>query len=166
MGLCLLYNSLIENCTWDLTSLPSGRKAVTGKWVYKVKQNQDGSISRFKSRYVARGFSQIHGIDYEETHSPVVRFTGVRTLLALAAQGGIKCHHLDVKTAFLYGKLEEDIYLVPPQGFEQYDASGNLMYCKLNKAIYGLKQASRSWNLTLCEPERDTCLTRMNHVYM
>ena len=139
--------SLMENETWDLVKLPPGRKPVGCKWVFKVKHKESGEVERFKCRLVAKGYSQSYGIDYEETFSPVVRFNSIRTLLAWAVQHGMIIHQMDVVTAFLNGKLEEEIYMEQPEG---YSKSRDLV-CQLRKSIYGLKQSPRCWNKELQE---------------
>ena len=133
-------DALAKNGTWTLVELPSGRKAVKSKWVFKHKA--DG---RFRARLVAKGFTQIFGIDYDETFSPVARFESLRLLLALAALEDWEIHQMDVKSAFLNGLLDEEIYMEQPQGFVDPDHPNKV--CLLHKAIYGLKQASRAWNL-------------------
>lgn len=134
--------SLLKNRTWSLVDLPSGKKVIDNRWVFKIKTNTDGSVDRYKARLVIRGFTQEHGVDYSETFSPVVKFTSIRTILAIAAQRKLKLKQFDVKTAFLYGDLEEDVYMTQPIGYN--DGSGKV--CKLIKSLYGLKQASRCWN--------------------
>lgn len=104
----------------------------------------NGSMTTYKARLVAKGFSQIQGIDYDETFSPVAMFKSIRIMLAVAAFYDYEIWQLDVKTAFLNGKLDEDVYMVQPQGFE--DSKNSSKVCRLQRAIYGLKQASRSWN--------------------
>lgn len=136
------HNSLMKNETWKLVKLPEGKKAIDNRWVYKIKHNPKGEIDRFKARLVIRGFTQEYGIDYNETFSPVVKFTSIRTILAIAAARNLKLKQFDVKTAFLYGTLNEEIYMCQPKGFN--DESGRV--CKLIKSLYGLKQASRCWN--------------------
>ena len=138
------YQSFIDNDTWDLVELPEGRSAVGCKWVFKVKYNGEGKVERFKSRLVAKGCSQRYGIDFEETFSPVVRFTSIRTLLALAVHKDMIVHQMDVVTAFLNGKLDEEIYMQQPEGY-QISGKENLV-CRLKKSLYGLKQALRCWN--------------------
>lgn len=137
------YDSLIKNQTWILVEKPKHQKLIDNKWVFKVKRHPDGTIERYKARVVARGFTQEHGIDYEETFSPVVRFTSIRTMLAIAAQNRFKVKQFDVATAFLYGELKEDVFMKQPIGFD--DNSGRV--CKLHKSLYGLKQSSRCWNM-------------------
>lgn len=136
------YNSLVKNNTWDLVSLPKGRKAVSSKWVFKIKRRTDGTVERFKSRLVARGYTQKAGIDFHETFSPVARLDSIRLILSTAAKEDLELFHFDVATAFLNGILEEEIYMTQPEGFEK----NKKLVCRLNKSIYGLKQASRAWN--------------------
>lgn len=143
------YQSLIENDTWKLMELPSGRKTVGCKWVFRTKHGSDGRVERFKARLVARGFTQQYGIDYEETFSPVVRFTSVRALLAHGLQHGMTIHQMDVVTAFLNGNLDEDIFMQQPDGYVQ--TGQEHLVCKLNKSLYGLKQSPRCWNAVFHE---------------
>jgi len=111
--------SLKQNNTWKLTDLPAGRKPINCKWIYKIKQNAEGTIQRYKARLVAKGFSQIHGLDYDETFAPVAKFDSIRMILAIAAMEKLYIHQMDVKTAFLHGELEEDIYMTQPEGFTE-----------------------------------------------
>ena len=133
-------DALSKNGTWELVDLPPSRKAVKSKWVFKLKA--DG---RFRARLVAKGFTQVPGIDFDETFSPVARFESLRLLLALAALEDWEIHQMDVKSAFLNGVLDEEIYMEQPQGF--IVTGQETKVCRLKKAIYGLKQASRAWNL-------------------
>ncbi|GFV13707.1 retrovirus-related Pol polyprotein from transposon TNT 1-94 [Trichonephila clavipes] len=114
--------SLSSNNTWVFANLPSDRKAIGNRWVFKVKQNADGAVQRFKARLVAKGFSQKFGVDFSETFRPVVRWDTIRTILSIAATRKLKLDQFDVKTAFLYGDLSEDIYMAQPEGFS--DSSG------------------------------------------
>ena len=137
------YNSLHANGTWELTPLPPSRKAVGSKWVFKTKRDATGEIVRHKARLVARGFSQVHGVDFNETFAPVAKFTTIRCIVALGASLDLEMHQMDVKTAFLNGNLEEEIYMEQPKGFVQ--RGHEHLVCKLTKSLYGLKQASRAW---------------------
>ena len=133
-------DALAKNRTWTLVDLLPGRKAIKFKWVFK--QKADGC---FRARLVAKGFTQIQGIDYDETFSPVARFESLRLLLALAVLEDWEIHQMDVKSAFLNGLLDEEIYMEQPEGFVVPGQEGKV--CLLAKAIYSLKQASCAWNV-------------------
>ncbi|KAJ9552448.1 hypothetical protein OSB04_016493 [Centaurea solstitialis] len=137
--------SMYDNQVWELTDLPQHCRAVGRKWVFKKKTDMDGNVHTFKARLVAKGFTQTHGIDYDETFSPVAMLKSIRILMAISAYFNYEIWQMDVKTAFLNGKLTEDVYMEQPEGFE--DPKNPNKVCKLLKSIYGLKQASRSWNL-------------------
>ncbi|KAG8503242.1 hypothetical protein CXB51_001188 [Gossypium anomalum] len=138
-------DSMYENQVWTLVDPPEGVKPVGCKWVFKKKTDMDGNVQTYKGRLVAKGFRQIHGVDYDETFSPVAMFKPIKILLAIAAFYNYEIWQMDVKTAFLNGKLEEDVYMTQPEGFVNPKDAGKI--CKLQRSIYGLKQASRSWNL-------------------
>ncbi len=138
--------SLYENDVWDIVPKPKGQKIVDGKWILSLKKLASGKIDRFKARYVARGFTQVEGKDYNGTYSPVLGISSLRILLSLAAQHSWILEQMDVKTAFLYGELEEEIYLNQPPGF--IDPGKEDYVCKLKKSIYALKQAGKVWNTT------------------
>ena len=125
--------SLDANKTWDLVSLPKGKNVIGYKWVYKVKHNSDGCISRYKARLVAKGYAQTYGVDYEETFSPVAKMAIVCTIIVVAASKGWVLHQMDVKYAFLHGELQEEVYMEQPQGFEDVRHRGYA--CKLKKAL-------------------------------
>jgi hypothetical protein len=135
--------SLLENGTWELVERPEGVKPIPMKWVYKVKQDAQGNVERYKSRLVAKGFLQKQGVDFEEVYAPMSKHTTLRAVLAIVAQQDLELHQLDVKTAFLDGELEEKIYMQQPQGYEQ---GGPNTVCRLLKALYGLRQAPRAWH--------------------
>lgn len=136
------FNALIKNKTWILVNLPSGKQAIDNRWIYKIKMKSNGEVERYKARLVIRGFTQRYGVNYFETFSPVVKFTSIRAILAIAASKGMQIKQFDVKTAFLNSDLEEEVFMRQPKGYE--DNSGRV--CKLQKSLYGLKQASRCWN--------------------
>src|SRR6266699_1755735 len=137
--------SMNENQVWTLVDLPNDRKAVENKWIFKRKTDADGNVTIYKARLVAKGFRQIQGVDYDETLSPVAMLKSVRILLAIAAHYDYEIWQMDVKTAFLNGDIEEELYMMQPKGF--VDPKDADKVCKLQRSIYGLKQASRSWNL-------------------
>ncbi|GKV24632.1 hypothetical protein SLEP1_g34217 [Rubroshorea leprosula] len=135
--------SLHKNKTWDLVQLPEGRKAIGCRWIYKLKKDSKGNIERYKARLVIKGYAQKPGIDFDEVFSPVVRMTTIRVVLALAASLDLELEQLDVKTAFLHGDLNEEIYMTQPEGF--VEENNRSLVCRLNKSLYGLKQAPRCW---------------------
>lgn len=147
------FQSLLRNGTWVLVIKPKGKKinVVKSKWVFKTKRDQHGNIIKYKARLVAKGFMQIQGIDYFQTYSGVVRFLSIRVILVIVVYEDLELESMDVDTAFLNATLDEDIYLEQPQGFRQWGPNGEELVCKLKKAIYGLKQASRNWFLTINE---------------
>ena len=138
--------SLLENGTWVLEKCPPGVKPVAVKWVFKVKRDAHGGIERYKARLCAKGFTQKYGIDYNEVFAPVSKQVTVRTLLSVVCDQGMHLHQMDIKTAFLNGDLEEDIYMQQPPGYEE---GGPGIVCHLRKSLYGLKQAPRAWHLKL-----------------
>jgi transposase InsO family protein len=115
------YQSIIKNDVWEIIPRPKSKDVVSSKWLFKIKHVVDGSIEKYKARFVARGLSKNEGIDYEETFSPVARYTSIRTIIALAAKMKWKLHQMDVKTVFLNGVIEEEVYIEQPQGFEVED---------------------------------------------
>ncbi|KAA0041382.1 Retrovirus-related Pol polyprotein from transposon TNT 1-94 [Cucumis melo var. makuwa] len=136
--------SMIEkNKTWILVDRPQDRKVIGVKWVFRTKLNADGSINKHKARLVVKGYAQIFGVDYSDTFAPVARMDTIRLLFAIAAQKGWKLYQLDVKSAFLNGVLQEEIYVEQPEGCEK-QGERNKVYL-LKKALYGLKQAPRAW---------------------
>jgi hypothetical protein len=132
-------NSIKKNQTWELVNLSDKKKKIDVKWVYKVKLNPDGQVSKHKVRLVARGFLHKHGIDYNEVFSPIARIESVGLMIAITCKSEWSLYHLDVMSAFLNGPLEELVFVSQPPGFE-IAGKENMVY-KLHKALYGLKQA-------------------------
>lgn len=152
--------SMQENNVWDYVYLPVGANVVKCKWIFKLKYNKNGEVERYKARLCAKGFSQIEGIDYNETFAPVMKYKSLRIILALATEFDYEIKQMDVKTAFLNAKLDELVYMEQPEGYqvnqvtvpinkqkEQLNGElTNKIVCKLNKSLYGLKQAPYMWN--------------------
>jgi hypothetical protein len=136
------YRSLMENDTWDLVSLPKGRKIAILKWVYKTNYASDGSVERHKARLVAKGFSQVEGIDYNEIFSPIEKMNSIHLVLSLTTSHKWEVHQMDVKSTFLNRDLQEEIYMEQPHGYVQNDYR---LVCHLKTSLYGLKQALGAW---------------------
>jgi Reverse transcriptase (RNA-dependent DNA polymerase)/gag-polypeptide of LTR copia-type/Integrase core domain len=161
----LEYNAIVDADTWDLVDKPKHCRTVGCKWVFKIKENSDGSISRYKARLVAKGYTQQEGIDYYETFAPVAKFQSIRGLLAIGAHHDYEIHQMDVVSAFLNGDIDAEVYMEQPEG---YITKGNEeKVCKLKKCLYGLKQASKAWyekidatlkQLNFSSLDADTCI--------
>jgi len=136
------YDALMQNNTWTLTTLPSTANVVGCKWVFKKKYNVDGSLQWYKARLVAKGFHQREGYDFTDTFSPVIKPTIIRLVLTIALSSSWPIHQIDINNAFLHDDLNFLVYMHQPPGFSSTDSS---LVCRLNKAIYGLKQAPQSW---------------------
>ena len=143
-GMKFEMQSMYDNQVWNLVDPPEGSKVISCKWVHKIKHDMT-----FKSLLIAKGFKQTHGIDYDETFSPVVMLKSIRILLAITAYYDYEIWKMDVKTTFLNGNLLEDVYMTQPEGFVDFKYPNRV--CKLQRSIYGLKQTSRSWNLRFDE---------------
>lgn len=163
-------DALIENETYEITKLPQNRSVVGGRWVYTVKLGPNDE-EKHKARYVAKGYSQIPNIDYNETFSPTARITSIRTLMQIAVQNNMIVHQMDVKTAYLNAPIDCEIYIDQPEGYEVYGKNGEKLVCKLNKSLYGLKQSGRNWNNLLhvylvskgfSQSEADPCVYTMS----
>ncbi|KAI3505809.1 hypothetical protein L1887_28094 [Cichorium endivia] len=150
--------SMYDNQVWNLVDQTPGLKTVGCKWFFKKKTDMDGKVHTYKARLVAKGYTQTQGINYEETFSPVAMIKSIRILFAIAAFYDYEIWQMDVKTAFLNGKLSEDVYMTQPEGFIQSKYPNRV--CKLVKSIYGLKQASRSWNLCFDEKIKEFGFSR------
>jgi hypothetical protein len=137
------FGALLRNQTWHLVPPKSGANVINCKWVYNIKRKSNGSIDRCKARLVAKGFKQRYGIDYEDTFSPVVKAATIWIVLSIAVSRGWSLRQLDVQNVFLYGVLEEEVYMRQTPGYE--DTQHPNYICRLDKAIYGLKQAPHAW---------------------
>ena len=136
--------SLEKNGAWDLVKLPKDKKPVRYKWIFKRKEGISPSEpARYKARLVAKGYSQILGIDFNDVFSPVVKHSSIRMLRSIVTMHDYDLEQLDVKTAFLHGELDENIYMDQPEGF--LIPGKEHLVCKLKKSLYGLKQSSRQW---------------------
>jgi hypothetical protein len=136
-------DALHSNNTWTLVPRPLDANVIGSKWVFRTKLNEDGNIDRFKGCLVAKGYTQIHGLDFGETFSPVVKAPTIRVILSLAVHFKWPLKQLDVKNAFLHGTLNERVYMEQPPGFEHPHLKNHV--CQLHKSLYGLKQAPRAW---------------------
>ena len=134
-------DSLQSNKTWKLVDLPTGCKTIGCKWVLKRKLKADGSVEKYKARLVAKGFRQKENIDFFDTYSPITRITSIHVLFAIAAIHDFIIHQMDVKTTFLNGDLEKEIYMDQPEGFVVPRQEHKV--CKLERSLYGLKQTPK-----------------------
>ena len=141
------YDNLMGYHTWELVEKPPNTNIVGSRWTYRIKRDNLGLTNDLKSRLVAQGFSQIPGLDFNETYSPTIRFTSIRLILTLACRYNLELRHIDVKGAYLNGILEDDVYMKQPEGF--VEKGKEHLVCKLKKGIYGLKQSGRVWHETL-----------------
>jgi hypothetical protein len=135
-------DSILKNDVWTMVPRPHGKSVVTSKWLYKINHAVDGSIEKYKARFVVSGFSHKEGIDYDEIFAPVARYTSIRIIISLAVVFGWKLHQMDVKTAFPNGEVEKEVYIEQPEGFMIHDKISHV--CKLKKSLYGLKQVLRA----------------------
>ncbi|KAL0414099.1 UNVERIFIED_CONTAM: Retrovirus-related Pol polyprotein from transposon RE1 [Sesamum radiatum] len=134
--------ALERNHTWEITQLPPGKRAIGWKWVFPLKLKTEGTVDRYKVRLVAKGYTQVEGVDYVESFSPVAKPVTVRLLLVVAGARNWEIHQLDVNNAFLHGCFDEEIFITPLEGYSVTPGS----VCCLTRSLYGLKQASRQWN--------------------
>ena len=131
------YDSIMKKQVWEVVSRPQGKKVVGSRWIYKVKHAANRSVEKYKARFMAKGFSQKEGIDYEETFAPIARYSSIWTIISLAAEMGWHVHQMDVKTAFLNGVIEEEVYIEQPEGFDVENRETHV--CRLHRALYGIK---------------------------
>ena len=154
---------LIRRSTWKIVPKPEGANIVGSKWVFRLKKDANGNITSHRARLVAQGFTQVHGIDFDDTFAPIARMVSIRTVLALAARSDWEIHQVDVKSAYLYGELNNDevIYMKPPPGEIKICKDGYIL--RLLKALYGLKQSGHRWYQVLCNILTELGLTRSEH---
>ena len=129
--------SILQNHMWELVDLPPGSKPLRCKWIFKKKMKADGSIDKYKARLVIKGYKQKEGLDYFDTYSPVTRISSILMLIAITAIHNLKIHQIDVKTTFLNGDLDEEIYMEQPEGFIVPGQEKKV--CRIVKYLYGLK---------------------------
>jgi hypothetical protein len=141
------FASLMGFQTWRLVPRPEKRKIIKSKWVFKIKRRPDRSIQKLKARLVAMGYSQVHGLDYDEVFSPTLRLETLRLICSLLAIRRWKGRQVDFKTAFLNGHLDKPVFMEQPPGFE--DPLHPDWVCEVNRSLYGLKQSPRQWNIEL-----------------
>jgi hypothetical protein len=132
-----------KNDTWELVPSPRNENVIGTKWVFRNKLNEDGQVTNNKARLVCKGYAQVEDIDFEETFSPVSKMEAIILILAYACSKNIKVYHMDVKSTFLNGYLEEEVYIEQPKGFLL--SKIEIYFCRLKKALYGLKQAPVAW---------------------
>ncbi|KAK0575613.1 hypothetical protein LWI29_003738 [Acer saccharum] len=151
-------NQFERNEVWTLVPRPKTTNVIGTKWIFRNKSDEDGNIVRNKARLVTQGYSQIEGIDFEETFAPVARLESIRLLLSIFCVHKFKLHQMDVKSAFLNGFLQEEVFVEQPKGF--MDAHHPNHVYRLKKALYGLKQAPRAWYERLTQFLVDNNYTR------
>jgi len=152
-----------EMCTWkdmdvyDVVPCPKGRKVIGSKWVFHIKQGPDGSILKHKARIVTQGFTQVEGVDFDQTFAPVAQFSSLCPVFALATEHDLKVHQMDVKAAYLNANLKEEIYMEVPPGFDIPE--GHVL--KLKKGIYSTRQGSHVWYIDFSGTLSELGYTRM-----
>eukprot|EP00253_Pinus_taeda_P034522 PITA_34522 len=143
------YNSIMMNDVWEVVPRPKNKSVVGSQWIYKIKYATDDNIEKYKERFVANGYAQKKGIDYEETFALVARYTSIKSVISLAMQMRWKIHQMDVKTTFMNGVIKEEVYIEQLEGFETHEKNSHV--CRLKKALYGFKQAPRAWIIQDCK---------------
>eukprot|EP00253_Pinus_taeda_P032150 PITA_32150 len=143
------YNSIMTNDVWEVVPKPEDRSVVGSRWIYKIKYAADGNIEKYKAKFVAKGYPQKEGIDYEDTFTLVARYNSIRFIISLATQMGWEIHKMDVKTTFLNRVIEEEVYIEQLEGFETHEKRTHV--CRLKKSLYGLKKAPRAWLIQDCK---------------
>ena len=137
------YSSIMTNDVWEVVPRPEDISIVGIRWIYKIKYAVDGSVEKYKARFMEKGYTQKEIIEYVETFSLVARYTSIKSVISLVAQMGWEIHQMDVKTTFLNGVIEEEVYMEHSKGFQTREKRTHV--CRLKKALYRLKQAPRVW---------------------
>ena len=137
------YSSIIKNNVWEVVPRPSDKSVVSSKWIYKLNHVADGSIEKYKARFVSRAFSQKEGIDYDKTFALMARYTSIRTIISVVSIISWKMYQMDVKIAFLNGNIEQEVFIEQHEGFVLHSREPHV--CRLRKFLYGLKQAPKVW---------------------
>lgn len=135
--------ALETNQTWEIVLTPTHKKPIASKWVFKLKRKLDETIDQYKARLVAKGFKQLEGINYTESFFPIAKLVTIRLFLAIAASHSWPVHQMDINNAYLHGFIDDELYILPPEGYTKATPS---QVCKLRKALYGLKQVGHQWN--------------------
>ena len=133
----------MKNQVWEVVPRLEGKMVVGSRWIYKVKHAADRSVEKYKARFVAKGFSQKEGIDYEETFAPVARYSSIQTIISLAVEKRWCGHQMDIKTVFLNRVIQEEVFIEHPKGFHVENRETHV--CMFQRALYELKQAPQAW---------------------
>lgn len=141
------YDALMKNGTWSLVERTPDMNPISTKWIFRIKYKKDGTVERFKTRLVTRGFQQTAGVDFFDTFSPVIKPTTLRVMFSITITKQRSIQQVDINNAFLHGSLKETVFIDQPEGFQ--DSSKPGLVCKLHKAVYGLKQTPKAWYDTL-----------------
>jgi len=142
---------------YEIVPQPKGRKVVGSKWVFRIKHGPDGNVKKYKAHMIAQGFTQVEGLDFNETFAPITKFSSFHTILILAAEHNLEFHKMDVKAAYLNGVLKGEIYMEPLPGLEVPEG----MVFHLIKAVYGTKQGGRVWYLNIKKTLEEMCYRRL-----
>jgi hypothetical protein len=147
----LEVDTLVENDTWEIVPLPCDCTEMKGKWVHMMKQSKQEGKVIYKAQYMAKGYSKIEGIDYEETFSPTTRFNTIRMLIQKAVNESLHLNQMDVKGAYLNAPIDKELCVQQPPSYEFTDESGTCFTCRLKKSLHGLRQSGQNWHATLTE---------------
>jgi hypothetical protein len=156
------YTCIMKNDVWDIVPILEGKPIVSSRWFYKIKHIANGSIEKFKLRFVVRGFSQREEVDYKEIFVQVTEYTSIRVVMSLVLFMGWRINQMDVKTSFLNGIIEKEVYIEKPRGFEVSGKESHV--CRLKKVLYGLKHALRTWHSRIDGYLQSMGFTKRKHI--